>query len=62
MTHVSKIKTAHGLVLGYQYQVEASTGDEDFVTKYDDWKTNDTVHDGKVRQTEEFWNRDVTIK
>ena len=41
-------------------RVEASTGDEDFVTAYDDWKTNDTVHDGKVRQTEEFWNRDVT--
>ena len=35
-------------------RVEASTGDEDFVTAYDDWKTNDTVHDGKVRQTEEL--------
>eukprot|EP00944_MAST-04C_sp_MAST-4C-sp1_P002140 g2140.t1 len=41
-------------------RVEASTGDEDFVTTYDDWKTNDTVHDGKVTETETFWNRDVT--
>lgn len=41
-------------------RIEASTGDEDYVSAYKNWKTNDFHHDGKVTETIEYWGRDVT--
>lgn len=41
-------------------RVNASTGDENYVTTYDNWKTNNIIHAGKVTETIEYWIRNVT--
>ena len=41
-------------------RIVASTGDEDYVSTYRSWKTNNIVHDGKITETLEYWIRDVT--
>lgn len=41
-------------------RINASTGNEDYVSTYSDWQTNEIFHDGKVRETAEYWLRPVT--
>ncbi len=59
------VESLNKIVLPQNWKIEinrvnASVGDEDDVSTYNDWATKEIWHNGKISETIEYWVRNVT--